>query len=90
MPRPSRDDELVFQIVHAHDVRPARRGIWFVHEHSARSCADAMTPVRWRADGRKRPAREVTQWQSGPRWGVVAVRIKKSSPRQLVSQTQES
>jgi hypothetical protein len=65
---------LKFIVAHARSFHPSRRGLWFVHEHSARLCKDAMTAERWMREvpGMQR-ARDVLKWQSGPRWAVIAV-----------------
>lgn len=60
-----------FRVVHASDVHPSRRGLWFAHEHSASFTALSMTEARWK-DQYLETARSVLQWATGPRWGVVA------------------
>lgn len=64
---------MTFRVVHARLLHPSRRGLWYLHEHSARITSLAMTEERWQ---REQPflkmTREVLRWQTGPRWAVVA------------------
>lgn len=62
---------MTFFVDHARNVHPSRRGVWFIHEHSARLVAMAMTPERW-SESNKLRARDVLKRVSGPRWGVFA------------------
>lgn len=69
-----------FIVVHARNVRPSRKGLWFVHEHSASFTAMAMTEESWKKI-EKKPASDVLKWQTGPRWGVVQAGRKMQPPK---------